>query len=59
MTRDETIALFLECEKKRAEAHAVVLAEGKSEAEAANVAHDAAKAHWNAWAARMVSKRKS
>ncbi len=30
MTRDETIALFLECERLRAEARA----EGKSEAEA-------------------------
>ena len=31
MTRDETVALFLECEAKRAEARAAALAEGKDE----------------------------
>jgi len=29
MTRDESVALFLECEAKRAEARAAALAEGK------------------------------
>ncbi len=32
MTRDETIALFLECEAKRAEARATALAEGQTAA---------------------------
>ena len=50
MTRDETVARFLECESKRAEA----LAAGKSEDEA----HEAAKTHWNAWAESMLAKRK-
>ena len=51
MTRDETIALFLECEAKRAES----LAAGKSEDEA----HEAAKAHWNAWAKALLAERKA
>ena len=34
MTRDETVALFLECEAKRGEARAAALAGGKSEHEA-------------------------
>ena len=50
MTRDETIALFLECEAKRAEALTAALAEGKEEREVDELAHEAAKAHWNAWA---------
>jgi len=51
MTRDETVALFLECETKRAEARAA----GKSDEEA----HEAAKAHWNAWAKKMLDERKA
>jgi hypothetical protein len=50
MTRDETIALFLECEAKRAEA----LNAAKSEEEA----HEAARTHWNAWAERMLAERR-
>src|ERR1700687_4522342 len=50
MTRDETIALFEESEAKRMEA----LAAGKS----ADEAHDAAMAHWNAWAESILSKKK-
>ena len=45
MTRDETVALFLECEAKRAEAHAAALTEGKPDYDA--IAHEAGKAHWN------------
>ena len=44
MTRDETIALWRECEA----ACKAALAEGKSKEEA----HEAAKAIWNAWAGR-------
>jgi Pentapeptide repeats (9 copies) len=51
MTRDETIALFLECEEKRKEA----LDAGKSKQEA----HEAAKAHWNSWAEKMLAERKA
>jgi hypothetical protein len=51
MTRDETIALFLECEAKRVEA----LAGGKSEDEA----HLAAMRHWNAWAEPLLAERKA
>jgi len=57
MTRDETVALFLECEAKRGEARAAALAEGKSEDKARNIAHEAAKAHWNAWAEPMLAER--
>jgi hypothetical protein len=59
MTRDETVALFLECEGKRAEACAAALAEGKSKYDARNIAHDAAKAHWNAWAEARLAERKA
>ena len=59
MTRDETVALFLECEAKRAEARTAALAEGKSEDEADELAHEAAKAHWNAWADAMLAERKA
>jgi len=51
MTRDETAALFLESHAKRKEA----LAEGKSQ----NEAQEAAKAHWNAWADRLLVERKA
>ena len=59
MTRDETVALFLECEAKRAEVRDAALAEGKSEEEARDIAHEAAKEHWNAWAEDMLAKRKA
>ena len=58
MTRDETVALFLECEAKRAEARTAALAEGKSETRT-NIAHEAAKRHWNAWAQAMLAERKA
>jgi hypothetical protein len=59
MTRDETVALFLECEAKRAEARAAALSNGKSEDEARGIAHKAAKVHWNAWASDRLAERKS
>ncbi len=59
MTRDETIALFLECEARRAEARAAALAEGKDEDGANATAHEAAKAHWNAWAEARLAERKA
>ena len=59
MTRDETVALFLECEARRAEARKVALDEGKSEDEAREIAHEAAKAHWNAWAEDVLAERKA
>ncbi len=59
MTRDETVALFLECEAKRAEARAAALAGGASEEGARTTGHEAAKAHWNAWAERMLAERKA
>ena len=59
MTRDETVALFLECEAKRAEARAAALAEGKDEDDADSIAHEAAKAHWNAWAEPLLAERKA
>jgi len=51
MRRDETVNRFLECEAKRAES----LAAGKSEDEV----HEAAKAHWNAWAKALLAERKA
>ena len=57
MTRDETVALFLECEAKRAEARAAALAEGKRDYDA--IAHEAAKAHWNTWADSLRAERKA
>ena len=48
----------MECEAKRAEARAAALKAGKSEDEAAEIAHKAAKRHWNAWAHEMLAKRK-
>ena len=64
MTRDEavrerTVKRFLECEARRAEARAAALAEGKSEDEAREIAHEAAKRYWNAWAADIRAKRKA
>jgi hypothetical protein len=59
MTRDETVALFLECEARRIRAHDAAVAEGKSEDQARNIAHEAAKAHWNAWARKLLAERKA
>jgi hypothetical protein len=59
VTRDETVELFLGCEARRAGALASALAEGKSEYDAREIAHEAAKAHWNAWAEDMLAKRKA
>ncbi len=59
MTRDETVALFLECEAKRAEARTASLAESKSPDEAEAIAHEAAKAHWNAWAEPLLAERQA
>jgi len=58
MTRDETVALFLACEAKRAEARAAALAEGKDKRDAKHIAHEAAKARWNAWAEPLLAERK-
>jgi hypothetical protein len=59
MTRDETVALFEACEAKRGEARAAALADGKSEYKARDIAHEAAKAHWNAWADSLLAERKT
>ena len=59
MTRDETVALFEACEAKRRDARAAALAGGKSEDEAQDIAHEAAKAHWNAWAEPLLAERKA
>ena len=59
MTRDETVALFMECEAKRAEARKAALDQGKSENEAETLARDAAKRHWNAWAEALLAERKA
>ena len=58
MTRDETVALFVECEAKRNEARAAALAERKNALGVDYVAHEAAKAHWNAWAEAALAKQK-
>jgi len=59
MDREETVVLFLECEAKRAGAHAAALADGKSVDDAREIAHEAAKNRWNAWADDMLAKRKT
>ncbi len=59
MNRDETVALFLECEGKRRDARAAALADGKDEDEAGRMAHEAAKAHWSAWAGPLLAERKA
>ena len=59
MTRDETVALFEACEAARAAARAAALGEGKSEDDAEKIAHEAAKAHWNAWAEARLAERKA
>ena len=50
MNREETVALFLQCEAERVDA----LAAGKSEAEA----HEAAKACWNCWVEPLLAERR-
>ncbi len=63
MTQDEmreaTVRRFEACESKRAEARAAALAEGKSEDDARDIAHEAAKARWNAWAEPLLAERKA
>ncbi len=63
MTRDETVALFEACEAKRSEALVAALAGSKFEDEAGSIAHaiahEAAKAHWNAWAEGLLAERKA
>jgi hypothetical protein len=59
MNQNQTIALFLECEAIRAEAQAAALAEGKSEDDAREIAHEAAKVYWNAWAEPLLAERKA
>ncbi len=58
MTRDETIALFERREAARRRAKAAALAEGEAEGGARDIAHDAAKAVWNAWAEPVLAERK-
>jgi hypothetical protein len=57
MTRDGTVALLLECEEERRKAKAAALEAGNPDDEARSIAHEAAKAHWNAWAEEMLKKR--
>ena len=59
MTRDETVALFEACEEKRAEARAAARDKGKSERDANETAHLAAREHWNAWAQGMLVQRQT
>ena len=59
MTRDETIALFLECEARRSETRKAALDQGKSENEAETIAHDAAKRLWNEWADALLAEKKA
>ena len=58
MTRDETVALFLECEAKRAQALATALANGWPKINAHEIGHEIAKQHWNSWAEGLLTKRK-
>ncbi len=57
MTRDETIALFVKCEEKRAEVRAAALKKGKSKRQAAGIAHIAARSVWNSWANEKLLER--
>ena len=57
--RERTIKRFLECEAKRSEARVAAWKKGKSEDEVQQIAHEAAKAHWNSWANKMLAKRKA
>jgi hypothetical protein len=60
--REATVRRFEACESKRAEARAAALAEGKSEddaRDARDIAHEAAKARWNAWAEPLLAERKA
>ena len=58
MKREETIALFEACELARATARATALDERKNKWEAEEIEHQAAKAHWNAWADALLAERK-
>jgi uncharacterized protein YjbI with pentapeptide repeats len=59
MTRDETVALFLECEAKRSEARAAALDGGRSKCDADTAGHEAAKLHWNSWAGAFLDRKKA
>ena len=50
---------FWSARRSAREARAAALAEGKSEDEARDIAHEAAKAHWNAWAEPLLAERKA
>jgi hypothetical protein len=54
MTRDETVALYLECQAKAAAARAAA-----PESDASDAGEEAAKAHWNAWALAMLAERRA
>ena len=57
MNRDETVAFFLECEARRCKARVAALAEGKSQGEALEAGHEAARVHWNDWAEAHLIER--
>ena len=57
--RERTVQRFLECEAKRAEARAALLAVGRYDTEVRVLEHEAAKAHWNVWAEDMRARRKA
>ena len=59
MTRDKTVQRFMECEAKRKEERDSALKEGRSEEDALEIGHEAARAHWNAWAEELLAKRKA
>ncbi len=57
MNRDETVAFFLEREARRCKARVAALAEGKSQGEALEAGHEAARVHWNDWAEAHLIER--
>ena len=59
MKRDITVARFLECEAKRIAARAEALTKDQSEQEARDLAHEAAKKHWNAWAQSLLEEKRA
>jgi hypothetical protein len=59
MTRDETIALLLQCESEGWVARNAAAASGKPYSEVDNIARRAARAHWSAWASKELAKKKA
>lgn len=59
MTRDETVARFLECEAKRISERVAALAAGKSQNVADEAGHAAAKKLWNDWANGLIAGREA